>query len=217
ATIKFNQVLPSLKNGTLCLAGHNNILPDWNPLNNGTILLDSCVPTNYNSSLIPKGSEEIPCDNCHNAYIIILCYMTINVVYNIFILLVIKHAGATVFSIANTLRLPLTNIVFSLKFIMGINVSPFSGLSIAGLIIILLGLSGYRVASMVKAKKAAAAGGGEVTIRVIPGMGPAGMEVMPNPTPLIKPKSPDHLRNQFFSKIGIQVPDNRFKNTNNNV
>ncbi|EGG18312.1 putative transmembrane protein [Cavenderia fasciculata] len=187
AKIPFNQVLPAMKNGALCLAGHD-------------IIVDNC------------GTDlQTTCDNCHHAYIIILCYMTINVIYNIFILLVIKHAGATVYSIANTLRLPLTNIVFSLHFIMGAAVTPFSGLSVAGLIIILLGLVGYRIGSMIKAKKAALENGGEVQVRVIPGLGPAGVDVMPvhRKTP-IEPKSPQYLRNQLYGKLGIHVPENKY-------
>jgi len=188
ATIPFNSIGPSLKNGSLCLAGHDNILAT-------------------DSMCGPLTTDPMPCDNCHNAWIVILVYMTINVIYNIFILLVIKYAGATVFSIANTLRLPLTNIVFSLKFIMGKNVVPFSGLSIAGLIIILGGLTTYRVGSTIKAKKA----GVEQEIRFIPGMGPAGVEGMvPIRKQYIEPKSQEHLRNQFFGKLGIAVPEHRY-------
>ncbi|EFA83226.1 putative transmembrane protein [Heterostelium album PN500] len=180
--IKFKDIIPSLRDGAECLAGTNTIT----------------MASSNNTCDLP--TTDFPCDNCHNAYIIIIIYMTINIVYNVFILLVIKHAGATVYSIANTLRLPLTNIVFSLKFIVPVSIyQAFSGLSVAGLIIILLGLVGYRIGSMIKAKQS----GEDGEVKVIPGLGPAGVEVLPaGPLrrPLIEPKSPEHLRNQFFAR-----------------
>ncbi|KAM9965942.1 hypothetical protein ACTFIR_006125 [Dictyostelium discoideum] len=204
ATVKFAQILPFMKEGAECLAGINSIIPSYI---NGTssFTANSCTyaPT-----------ATVTCDDCHNAWIVIILYMTINIIYNIFILLVLKHAGATVYSIANTLRLPLTNIVFSIHFIMGSAVSPFSGLSVAGLVIILVGLGGYRVGSMIKQKKAAAAGG---AIKVIPSYGPAGMDnIIPVQKEYIEPKSQAHLRNQFFGKLGINVPEARYRAANNN-
>eukprot|EP01133_Synstelium_polycarpum_P015950 gene15950-18964_t len=186
-TIPFSSVPTSLKDGAMCLAGHNTIV-------------NNCGDINI---------YGITCDACHNAWIIILCYMTVNVIYNIFILLVLKHAGPTIYSIASTVRLPLTNIVFSLHFIMGSATQPFSSFSVAGLVVILLGLASYRVGSIIKDKKTEAEGG--VQVRVIPGLGPAGVDVMPSVRkPFIEPKSPEYLRNQFFGKLGIQVPENRY-------
>ncbi|KAN0036018.1 hypothetical protein ACTA71_005316 [Dictyostelium dimigraforme] len=207
ATVKFTQILPFMKEGAECLVGINSILPIYgNGSTSSSYAADSC-------SYSPTAT--VICDDCHNAWIVIILYMSINIVYNIFILLVLKHAGATVYSIANTLRLPLTNIVFSIPFIMGDAVSPFSPLSIAGLIIILLGLGGYRVGSMIKQKKAAAAAGG--TIKVIPSYGPAGMDnIIPVQKQFIEPKSQAHLRNQFFGKLGISVPEARYRSANNN-
>ncbi|KAK5578172.1 hypothetical protein RB653_003125 [Dictyostelium firmibasis] len=208
ATIKFNQILPFMKEGAECLAGINTILPSYYTYPNGTesFTVNSCT---YD----PKAA--LICDDCHNAWIAIILYMSINIVYNIFILLVLKHAGATVYSIANTLRLPLTNIAFSIPFIMGAAVSPFSPLSVAGLVIILVGLGGYRVGSMVKQKKDAAAASGQV--KVIPSYGPAGMDnVMPVQKQFIEPKSQAHLRNSFFGKLGIAVPEAKYRAANNN-
>jgi hypothetical protein len=35
-------------------------------------------------------SQSSPCDNCYHAWLTLMIYMTINVIYNVFILLVIK-------------------------------------------------------------------------------------------------------------------------------
>ncbi|GAM24526.1 hypothetical protein SAMD00019534_077010 [Acytostelium subglobosum LB1] len=201
ATVKFDQVIPSLKDGALCLAGQNSITNATNPF---------CY----------EPSATIPCDNCHNAYIIVICYLTINIVYNVFILLVLKHAGATVYSIANTVRLPLTNIVYSMKFLVPASIyQPFSLYSLGGLLVILTGLITYRVGSMIKSKNSAAAGEVEQPPKFIPGIGPAGVDVLPAgplQKPLIEPKTPAYLRNQFFGKLGIPIPESRYSAANNN-
>ncbi len=54
-----------LKDGGICLSGKN-------------VIVDNC------------GGASDPCDDCGHAYVILITYMCINVVYNIFILLVIK-------------------------------------------------------------------------------------------------------------------------------
>ncbi|KAN0008686.1 hypothetical protein ACTFIU_009413 [Dictyostelium citrinum] len=202
ATIKFTEIIPSMRDGALCLGGKNSILPIYN----GT------------SSELAFGScginDNFVCDDCHNTWIIVLIYMTVNIVYNIFILLVLKHGGATVYSIANTVILPLTNIIFSMKFIMGAATSPFSSLSVAGLLIILFGLGGYRVGSMIKkpppdSKKDSeeAIGGASNKNNLDGGSG----EIPPS---IIQPKSQLHLRNQFFGRLGIDIPESRYRAAN---
>ncbi|KAK5575544.1 hypothetical protein RB653_006677 [Dictyostelium firmibasis] len=202
ATIKFTAILPAMKDGALCLGGKNSILPIYN----GT------------SSVLAFGScginDNYVCDDCHNTWVIVLIYMTINIAYNIFILLVLKHAGATVYSIANTVILPLTNIFFSIKFIMGAATSPFSGLSVAGLLVILFGLGGYRVGSMTKKPPPETPKDSEETIG---GSNKNNLAVSGEITP-IQPKNQIYLRNQFFGRLGIDVPESRYRvaNINNN-
>ncbi|GAM26393.1 hypothetical protein SAMD00019534_095680 [Acytostelium subglobosum LB1] len=189
ATVKFSQVIPSLRDGAYCLSGINSITNITNP---------GCA--------FDPPAHSIPCDNCHNAYIIIMCYMAINIIYNVFILLVIKHAGATVYSIANTLRLPIANIVFSLRFIVPESIyQAFSMYTLGGLIVILTGLIMYRVGSVLKSKEA---GGEEKETRVIPGMEPFTIEVIKRPA--ILPKTTEYHRNQFFGKLGINVPGDKY-------
>ncbi|EAL68847.1 hypothetical protein DDB_G0277321 [Dictyostelium discoideum AX4] len=204
--MKFNQVIPQLKAGGKCLGGINTLIEQYNSTT-GELLPTSC---NY--------GDNLGCDNCHGAWVVVLIYMAVNVLYNVFILLVLKHAGATVFSIANTLRLPLTNIAFSFKFIMGSDSNPFSGLSVAGLCIILLGLGGYRVGSMIKQKKEAAASAdssSNTENKVIPKVFPTQFgEVSIIIKKKVPPKSQTHLRNQFFGKLGITVPESKLRNQN---
>jgi len=160
-----------------------------------------------NCTAVPTPSVPM-CDDCDNAWLNLLMYMFVNVIYNVFILLVIKHGSATILSIAQTIRLPLTNLCFSLHFIMGKAAVPFSGYSLYGLITILAGLTAYRVASLRKAAAAKAAGGEEQKPRIIPHLGPGGMEVVLETVhkPVILPKTNAKLREQYFTRLGINNP-----------
>jgi len=46
-------------------------------------------------------------------------YVLVNFAYNVFQLLVTKHGGATVLVISAALALPITNMAFSMRWIMG--------------------------------------------------------------------------------------------------
>jgi len=199
AKVEFSQIPANMKNGTLCLIGHDLITP-----------LDSaCGPLN------PK---HLACDDCHNAWLILGIYMAINVAYNVFILLVIKYGSATILSIAQTIRLPLTNICFSFHFIMGKDAQPFSGFSLYGLLVILSGLVAYRAGSLAKAPEA---GEGEPH-KIIPRIGPGAtdyfVEAPAVSGPLITPKSHDQQRKQYLTRLGLHTRSpGSFNNANINA
>jgi len=185
ANVSWQQIPGNMHSGLLCLMGNNQIVPD------GTAT--SCD--------LPHATQ--PCDACENSWFILLIYMAINVAYNVFILLVIKYGSATVLSIAQTVRLPLTNICFGFKFIMGKDMTPFKGEAVYGLAIILAGLISYRVGALRKKKPE---GEEEGTHRIIPRIGPGGGDYLVesiSSTPLIIPKSSAHLRKQYLAKLGV--------------
>lgn len=181
ANIAWKQIPSAMKNGAICLSGVN-------------VITTNC-----------GFSESDPCDNCHNAWLTLLIYMTINVIYNIFILLVIKHGSAAVLSLAQTVRLPLTSIAFSQEWIMGKKQKePFSQYSLYGLFIILAGLITFRSGSLLK--RAQEGGDTEGSVRIIPRLGPGGTEIFSeavHSTPLILPKTTLQHRQQYFSRLGI--------------
>jgi len=196
ATVAWSSIPGSMKNGTLCLIGEDLITPE-------------------NSNCNAKN----PCDDCYNAWLVLIIYMCINVAYNVFILLVIKYGSATILSIAQTIRLPLTNICFSFKFIMGKDTTPFSPYSLGGLMVILAGLIAYRVGSLTK-KKPEGADGTESTRRIIPHIGPGGGDYFiesVSSTPLIAPKSSAHLRKQYLTKLGVGFNINQNSGTINGI
>jgi len=180
ANIEWKDMFPAMENGAICLSGTN-------------VITSNC------------GGSSTPCDACHHAWLILGIYMSVNVVYNIFILLVIKHGSATVLSIAQTIRLPLTSIAFSQNWIMGNQVEPFSQFSLYGLFIILSGLSAYRAGSLMKRPE-----GGEGTVKIIPRPGPGGTEIFSESvrsTPLIIPKTTLQHRRHYLTRLGINVPN----------
>jgi len=182
ATIYWSDIPTSMKNGAICLSGTNVIKPPHCGLD----------PTH-------------PCDACYHAWLILGIYMTINVIYNVFILLVIKHGSATILSIAQTIRLPLTSIAFSQKWIMGNQTENFSVFSMYGLFIILTGLSAFRAGSLMK-KKEAGDGEGEGGGKIIPHMGPGGAEIFSDSVrsfPPVLPKTPHQHRKQYLLRLGI--------------
>lgn len=187
ANIRWADIPGAMKNGAICLSGVNVIIPTADPTTTcGT-------------------SANNPCDNCYHAWLILLIYMAINVIYNIFILLVIKHGSATILSIAQTIRLPLTSIAFSMQWIMGNQKESFSQFSLYGLFIILGGLSAFRAGSLMKKP---VDGEGTSVVKIIPRPGPGGTEIFTESvraTPLIIPKTSIQHRKEYLARLGINV------------
>jgi len=175
ARITWKEMPTDMEHGALCLAGINTIT-------------SNCTP-------------GVSCDNCHGAWVTLILYMSVNVIYNVFILLVIKHGSATVLSIAQTIRLPLTSIAFSMKWIMQDQVEAFSQYTIYGLVIIIAGLGAYRTGSLLK-KPVDGAG----PVKIIPRLGPGGTEIFAEAVrsaPVIVPKTTHQHRSLYLSKLGI--------------
>jgi len=180
ANIAWKEMPKAMRDGAICLSGRN-------------VITTHC---NYDPSH--------PCDACYHAWLILGIYMFVNVIYNIFILLVIKHGSATVLSIAQTIRLPLTSIAFSQQWIMGNQVEPFSRFSLYGLFIILSGLTAYRAGSLMKRPE-----GEEGSVKIIPRPGPGGTEIFSESVrsaPLIVPKTTIQHRKQYLQRLGINAP-----------
>jgi hypothetical protein len=69
-------------------------------------------------------------------------YMAFNILYNVFIILILKYGGSNVLWLAMTLMVPLGNAAFALPFVPGNKpMTPFDGV---GLVVIMIGLIFYR-------------------------------------------------------------------------
>jgi hypothetical protein len=69
-------------------------------------------------------------------------YMAFNILYNVFIILILKYGGSNVLWLAMTLMVPLGNAAFALPFVPGHR--TMSGFDGGGLVVIMLGLIIYR-------------------------------------------------------------------------
>lgn len=83
------------------------------------------------------------CDDCQGAWLPVVIYLSFNMLYNYFMVVVIKHGGASLMYVIMTLRLPLVQLAFSLP---AINNPPdvFGWAELGGLVGILLGLGLYK-------------------------------------------------------------------------
>jgi len=85
-------------------------------------------------------------DDCTGAPLAPLLYFGINVTYNICILALVKHGGALLTFLTNTITFPLSTILFTLSWPL-LGSSTLSGFVIAGLIVELTGVIFYQRAS----------------------------------------------------------------------
>jgi len=85
-------------------------------------------------------------DDCRGAPLAPLLYFCINVTYNICILALVKHGGALLTFLTNTITFPLSTILFTLSWPL-LGSSTLSGFVIAGLIVELTGVIFYQRAT----------------------------------------------------------------------
>eukprot|EP01095_Lingulamoeba_sp_RSL-Kostka_P001677 TRINITY_DN12451_c0_g1_i2.p1 TRINITY_DN12451_c0_g1~~TRINITY_DN12451_c0_g1_i2.p1 ORF type:complete len:376 (+),score=89.59 TRINITY_DN12451_c0_g1_i2:255-1382(+) len=118
--LSFSELPDEFVNGTKCLIGDTSI-PIFN---------DSGV-TGYCSLYVLE---------------ITVCYSVSGFIAGIFQLCIVKYGSAVLMAIITAITIPLTNIVFSIEFLMGPDeVEPFSWYSIAGLILVCLGVVIYGI------------------------------------------------------------------------
>lgn len=112
-----SNIMPNMYGGMMCWMGINTITEDYNPYNQ-------------------------PLDNCATAPFFVTTYLFFNVVYNFLIVIILKYGSANILYLASTVIVPLSNVVFSLKFIPGSK--PMGPMDLVGLVVIMLGLVVYR-------------------------------------------------------------------------
>lgn len=109
------EIIPNMKGGALCWMGINSILED---------------------------SPGISKDDCSSAPLFVSLYLGFNIIYNILIVVILKHGSANILWMASTVIVPLSNVAFSLKFVP--EHQPLRSWDIVGLFIIMIGLVLYR-------------------------------------------------------------------------
>lgn len=89
------------------------------------------------------GNNPTPQNNCTHAAPIFLSYILINFLYNIMLLSITKHGSAVLLVISQALALPLTNIAFTLKSVMGEHAEPLTAADLIGLVFVCIGFITY--------------------------------------------------------------------------
>ena len=82
-------------------------------------------------------------DNCKGAFYLFWAYVLVNWLLNVLLLMLTKEGSAVMLVVAGALALPITNVAFSVKGIMGSEVEPFSLFDLLGLIFVIVGFLVY--------------------------------------------------------------------------
>lgn len=115
--IPISEILPNMYDGFKCWMGINSVTAENNPY-------------------------QLPLDDCSLAPLYVNTYLFFNVIYNFLIVVILKLGSANILYMASTVIVPLSNVVFSLKFIQGSQ--PLRKWDIIGLLVIMTGLIIYR-------------------------------------------------------------------------
>lgn len=154
----------------------------------------------------PNAPDGFGPDNCSYNWIASSSYIIINFFYNIFILLVTKYASATLFTLAFALRLPVTQMLYCLHFIMSCWAEYFTWESVVSLAVVLGGFALYSYGSGSEEGEAAdkAAAEGE-EVRLLPSLNARGLpEVLYTRIRVpIRPRAATAIRTTYLNRLGI--------------
>eukprot|EP00475_Leptophrys_vorax_P036156 TRINITY_DN6057_c0_g1_i1.p1 TRINITY_DN6057_c0_g1~~TRINITY_DN6057_c0_g1_i1.p1 ORF type:complete len:719 (+),score=191.83 TRINITY_DN6057_c0_g1_i1:208-2157(+) len=121
-TVPLDQIFPTCLNGLKCLGGINSIINECT--------FDGSDPT------------LAICDSCQGSWVPLTLYLILNMIQNVFYVLIIKHGGANVLTLITTLSLPLIQAAFAIR---AINdpPDPLTWQGLVALFIIMAGLVIY--------------------------------------------------------------------------
>ena len=111
-----SEIIPNMYGGALCWFGVNTIA-------HGNL-------------------SGLPADDCADAPLFVTSYLCFNIVFNILIVVILKHGSANIMWMASTVIVPLSNVAFSLKIMPGHK--PLNTFDVVGLFVIMFGLVLYR-------------------------------------------------------------------------
>lgn len=118
-----SEIIPNMYGGALCWFGVNTIA-------HGNL-------------------SGLPADDCSDAPLFVTSYLCFNIVFNILIVVILKHGSANIMWMASTVIVPLSNVAFSLKIMPGHK--PLNSFDIVGLFVIMFGLVLYRFMGQIMA------------------------------------------------------------------
>jgi drug/metabolite transporter (DMT)-like permease len=113
-----DQIIPNMYGGFWCWLGVNTITEE-NP-----------------------GDNNLPLDHCEMAPFYVNMYLFFNVVFNVLIVVILKHGSSNILWLSSTIIVPMSNIAFSMKIMPGHQ--DLTDFDIVGLAVIMKGLLIYR-------------------------------------------------------------------------
>lgn len=176
----YSQLPHALIDGAMCFFGHNTVV-------------EHCATPGTNSATML--SLRL-CDQCEGAWLVTSIYLTFNVLYNICLVLIIKHGSAALLFVVSTLSLPVVQILFSIRYI---NDPPdrLSFASILGLVLIVSGLTIYN-----RSDREAPLAGEEDVVVPMAGRPFAGGVIRRNIMTHLR-KDAAQLRGGYYGRLGV--------------
>jgi hypothetical protein len=205
-----------------CYAGVNSVVPGvGSPAagGNGSLPL---IPCSFNST-----DPAVPvCDDCASSVYLVNAYFVFNLGFNILIIVILKLGSSNILWLAMTFMVPLGNLAFYIPGVPGH--TPFSVTDVLGLLVIMLGLVGYRYGDKVwerchggeRGRSVSFVGDereGEVSAAkqaarlvaprgLLDVMGPQ-LQVLAAEHEFRLIKSPVQLRGGYYTRLGLRAPD----------
>mmetsp|Transcript_44015 Transcript_44015/g.71630 ORF Transcript_44015/g.71630 Transcript_44015/m.71630 type:complete len:468 (+) Transcript_44015:218-1621(+) len=107
----------------------------------------SDIPSNLkNGFMCFLGHNSAPDDDCSSGnFQIVFSYVLVNFVFNALLLLITKHGSALLLVMTGALVIPVTNVLFTVKAVMGDDAEEFSLWDVLGLHVVLVGFVVYSV------------------------------------------------------------------------
>jgi hypothetical protein len=112
----------------------------------GSVKITELPQNTYDGILcIFFGQNSSPTDECTDAWIVLITYTFINILFNLLYLSVIRYASSSLTVVSTTVAMPIATICFSQAWIMGNHATKLEYSSIIALIVVLLGYLCYNI------------------------------------------------------------------------
>ena len=155
----------------------------------------SMIPTNiWFGMKCLAGYNSMVGDDCQGAWLHVLLFVIFDILFNIFLLLVVKHGSAALMFTCNTIALPLGDLLFTMPWIVGSMVLQLNKFDLIALAIILVGLIVYRIR------------GEDMTDRSVVVIGGAAVPIGDYLKRIERPRTREEIRSTYFSRLGFGPP-----------
>eukprot|EP00698_Gefionella_okellyi_P023600 TRINITY_DN8100_c0_g1_i1.p1 TRINITY_DN8100_c0_g1~~TRINITY_DN8100_c0_g1_i1.p1 ORF type:complete len:432 (-),score=50.13 TRINITY_DN8100_c0_g1_i1:61-1314(-) len=98
------------------------------------------LPENFEAAILCWFKGQGTGSDCSGNMIVVVFYIGVATVYNVFILLVIQHGSAALMWVATALSVPLANFAFMLPFLVGSSAIAFDWFNLGGVVLVFGGL-----------------------------------------------------------------------------